>query len=59
MADEVGKKFFWGAKELLMGFFCVWQVILVSEIGDEDYLLGRRGEQKGKVPKAFLEMLED
>ncbi|XP_043278846.1 endophilin-B1 isoform X2 [Venturia canescens] len=34
------------------------EVICVSEIpGDEDYLLGIRGSQRGKVPKAFLENL--
>lgn len=38
----------------------VFQVIFVKEIsakGDEDYLIGQRGEKKGKVPKAFLEIL--
>ena len=25
--------------------------------GAEDYLMGERGNQKGKVPKAFLEVL--
>jgi hypothetical protein len=37
------------------------QVIIVHEIpgadGAEDYLMGERGNQKGKVPKAFLELL--
>jgi hypothetical protein len=37
------------------------QVIIVHEISDaegaEDYLIGERGNQKGKVPKAFLELL--
>lgn len=37
------------------------QVIIVHEIADsegaEDYLIGERGNQKGKVPKAFLEFL--
>ncbi|XP_023722658.1 endophilin-B1 isoform X1 [Cryptotermes secundus] len=37
------------------------EVIIVHEIleadGAEDYLIGERGNQKGKVPKAFLELL--
>jgi hypothetical protein len=37
------------------------QVIIVRELseadGAEDYLIGERGNQKGKVPKAFLELL--
>ncbi|GLH04776.1 Endophilin-A [Gryllus bimaculatus] len=35
------------------------EVILVHEISEDeqDYLMGERGNQKGKVPKAFLEML--
>jgi len=37
------------------------QVIVVRELSDadgaEDYLIGERGNQKGKVPKAFLELL--
>ncbi|KAK7870651.1 hypothetical protein R5R35_009142 [Gryllus longicercus] len=35
------------------------EVILVQEISEDeqDYLMGERGNQKGKVPKAFLEML--
>jgi hypothetical protein len=37
------------------------QVIVVRELseadGAEDYLIGERGNQKGKVPKAFLELL--
>jgi hypothetical protein len=37
------------------------QVIIVHELTDtdgaEDYLIGERGNQKGKVPKAFLELL--
>lgn len=36
------------------------QVITVQELAnvrDEDYLLGERGNQHGKVPKAFLELL--
>jgi len=37
------------------------QVIIVRELSDadgaEDYLMGERGNQKGKVPKAFLELL--
>lgn len=37
------------------------QVIIVHEMleadGAEDYLIGERGNQKGKVPKAFLELL--
>jgi hypothetical protein len=37
------------------------QVITVRELSDadgaEDYLFGERGNQKGKVPKAFLELL--
>jgi hypothetical protein len=36
-------------------------VIIVHEIsevdGAEDYLIGERGNQKGRVPKAFLELL--
>lgn len=38
-----------------------FKVIIVHEISDadgaEDYLIGERGNQKGKVPKAFLELL--
>lgn len=38
-----------------------FKVIVVHEISDadvsEDYLIGERGNQKGKVPKAFLELL--
>lgn len=58
MADEV---YF-----LFVHFFCccvnyfVFQVIFVREIcekGDEDYLIGQRGQKNGKVPKAFLEIL--
>lgn len=30
--------------------------ILVKDIGNEDYLLGKRGNNKGKVPKAFIEI---
>ncbi|XP_049822807.1 endophilin-B1 isoform X2 [Aethina tumida] len=33
------------------------EVILVREINDEDYLLGIRGNEKGRVPKAFLETI--
>jgi endophilin-B len=37
------------------------EVIIVRELSDadgaEDYLMGERGNQKGKVPKAFLELL--
>ncbi|KOC69433.1 Endophilin-B1 [Habropoda laboriosa] len=34
------------------------EVISVIEIsGDEDYVMGVRGNQQGKVPKAYLEML--
>jgi hypothetical protein len=36
------------------------EIIAVSKIegtNDDDYLMGERGNQRGKVPKAFLEML--
>ncbi|XP_076652155.1 SH3 domain containing GRB2 like, endophilin-B isoform X2 [Halictus rubicundus] len=34
------------------------EVIIVVEIpGDEDYVMGVRGNQRGKIPKAYLEML--
>ncbi|KAI4465460.1 sh3 domain-containing [Holotrichia oblita] len=35
-----------------------FQVIFVSEIPkDDDYMWGQRGHQKGRVPKAFLEII--
>ena len=37
------------------------QIINVRDTGDgnADYYLGERGSQKGKVPRAFLEVLDD
>lgn len=29
----------------------------MSNTRDDDYLLGQRGQQRGKVPKAFLEVI--
>lgn len=37
------------------------QIINIRDPGDGnlDYYLGERGIQKGKVPRAFLEVLDD
>lgn len=33
------------------------EVIAVQEMMDDDYLLGEKGSQRGKVPRAFLEII--
>ncbi|KAJ8961204.1 hypothetical protein NQ318_008887 [Aromia moschata] len=33
------------------------EVILFKEISSEDYVMGKRGNQRGKVPKPYLEVL--
>lgn len=37
--------------------FIFFQIILVREIGNEDYFMGKKGLKEGRVPKAFLEVL--